>query len=92
MSTQERLKTLLSKQYNIDANFDTASIKAEDPIQSLGLDSLDMVDFFYAIEKEFKVKIPTKDLKLKSIQDLIDLVERAVKEQAPADPINHPPA
>jgi acyl carrier protein len=80
----ERLKTLLLDQYNIDVG----SIKPEAPIESIGLDSLDMVDFFYAIEQEFKIKLPTPNLNLKSIQDLVDLVERTVKEQTPQEPLN----
>jgi acyl carrier protein len=80
----ERLKTLLLNEYNIDVGL----IKTDAPIQSLGLDSLDMVDFFYAIEKEFKIKLPTQNLDLKSVQDLIALVERTVKEQTPGQPLN----
>ncbi len=88
MSIQERLATLLFQQYNIDP----ASVKMAAPIQSLGLDSLDIVDVFYGIEKEFKIKLPTQNLDLKSIQDLVDLVERTVKEPSPQEPGNHPAA
>ncbi len=84
MTTLERLKQLLFKQYAIDG----AGIKTEAPIDSLGLDSLDMLDFFYAIEKEFNIKIPTENFNFHSIQDLVDLVERTVQEQNPQPPPN----
>ncbi len=87
MTTLERLKQLLFKQYAIDG----ALIKTEAPFDSLGLDSLDVVDLFYAIEKEFNIKIPTENLKFNSIQDVVDLVERAVQEQSPPPPPNIAP-
>ena len=87
MSTQERLTTLLVNQYNIDP----ASINMEAPFHSLGLDSLDFVDVIYSIEKEFKIKLATQNLDVKSIQDLVDLVERTIKEQGPQEP-SIPPA
>jgi len=87
MTILERLKQLLFKQYAIDG----ALIKTEAPFESLGLDSLDIVDFFYAIEKEFDIKIPTQNLNLNSIQDVVDLVERTVQEQHPQPPSNITP-
>lgn len=91
MTTLERLKDLLFKQYAIDG----ALIKTDTPFkslfESLGLDSLDIVDVFYSIEKEFNIKIPTQNLSLNSIQDLVDLVERTVQEQHPQPPPNITP-
>jgi len=84
MTTPERLKDLLFKQYAIDG----ANIKMDAPIDSLGLDSLDIMDFIYAIETEFKIKIPTENLKLNSVQDLVDLVERTLQKQNPQQPPN----
>jgi len=44
--------------------------------------------FIYANEKEFKIKIPTENLKLNSVQDLVDLVERTLQKQNPQQPPN----
>lgn len=87
MNVLDRLKALLLNQYNIDAG----SVQTGAPIQSLGLDSLDMVDFFYSIEQEFKIKLPTENLQLKTVQDLLDLVERTVEAQKPTAPPNRAP-
>ena len=44
-------------------------------IEDLGADSLDIVEFVMAIEKEFNIEIPDEDAeKISTVQDAIDYI------------------
>ena len=76
-TTLERLKQLFV------AKFDT-NIQELNPtttLEYLGLDSLDMVDFLFDIENEFEIKIPDQEFRVRTIQEIVDAVDRFVSEQ-----------
>lgn len=77
MSTHERIKKLFLENFD----FNEALLKPEATIESLGLDSLDKIEFMFALEKEFDIKIPDREVTINSIQDMIDVIERLVAEQ-----------
>lgn len=75
--TLERIKKVFL------ANFDFKgdALRPDMTIDSLGLDSLDKVDFLFALEQEFSIDIPEGQFRLDSIQDVVDAVERLTVEQ-----------
>ncbi|MGB9713089.1 phosphopantetheine-binding protein [Dissulfurimicrobium hydrothermale] len=77
MQTLERIKKVFLENFD----FKEDALRPEMTIDSLGLDSLDKVDFLFALENEFDIDIPDGQVKLNSIQDVVDTVERLVKEQ-----------
>ena len=77
MSTWERIKKLFIKNFD----FPEERLRPEATIESIGLDSLDKVEFLFALEKEFNVRIPDRDVQLNSIQDMINVIERLDHEQ-----------
>jgi len=61
-------------------------LKAEDltpdaQLESLGLDSLSVIEFMFNIEDEFKIKLPDERVEIKTIQDIANIVDRMVAEQ-----------
>ncbi len=50
-------------------------LQPESTIESIGLDSLDKIEFLFDLEKEFNVKIPDREITLNSIQDIINVIE-----------------
>lgn len=76
-TTFERIKKLFLE--NVD--FPVERLHPEATIESIGLDSLDKIEFLFALEKEFDIKIPDREVKLDSIQDMISVIERLVAEQ-----------
>ncbi|HXY54577.1 MAG TPA: phosphopantetheine-binding protein [Nitrospirota bacterium] len=76
-TTLERIKKLFLENFD----FPEERLRPEATIESIGLDSLDKIEFLFALEKEFDIKIPDREVKLDSIQDIIDVVERLVMEQ-----------
>ena len=77
MKTWERIKKLFLDNYE----FPEEQLRPEATIESIGLDSLDKIEFLFALEKEFNVRIPDREVTLDSIQDMINVIERLVHEQ-----------
>ena len=80
MTTFERIKKLFLDNYDISEEH----LAPEATIESIGLDSLDKIEFLFALEKEFDIKIPDREVNLTFLQDMITVVERLVAEQHPA--------
>lgn len=78
MSTIERLKKLFINKFD----FNVEELKPETTLEYLGLDSLDKIEFMFDIENEFHIKIPDQEFKVKTIQDIVDAVDRFISEQA----------
>ncbi len=77
MTTFEIIKKLFID--NLELNEDVLVRGAT--LESLGLDSLDKIEFMFSLEDEFKIKIPDRDVKITTIQDVIDIIDRLVEEQ-----------
>jgi acyl carrier protein len=77
VSTLERIKKLFLKNFD----FPEERLQPEATIESIGLDSLDKIEFLFALEKEFNVRIPDREVTLNSIQDMINVIEKLVHEQ-----------
>ncbi len=77
MSTLERIRKLFLENFN----FQEVRLQPEATIESLGLDSLDKAEFVFALEKEFNVNIPDREVTLNTIQDMIYVIDRLIAEQ-----------
>ena len=76
-TTLERLKQLFIAKFD----FNIEELKPTATLEDLGLDSLDMVDFLFDIENEFKIKIPDQEFRVRTIQEIVDAVDRFISEQ-----------
>lgn len=77
MNTLERIKKLFLQNFD----FPEERLHPEATIESIGLDSLDKTEFLFALEKEFNVRIPDREVTLNSIQDMINVIEQLAREQ-----------
>jgi len=78
-TTLERLQQLFIARFN----YKLENLKATTTLEELGLDSLDMIDFLFDIEKEFNIIIPDQEFKVKTIQDMVDALDQLISEQNP---------
>ena len=78
-TTLERLQQLFIARYN----YKLENLSATTTLEELGLDSLDMIDFLFDIEKEFNIIIPDQEFKVKTIQDMVDALDQLISEQNP---------
>jgi acyl carrier protein len=77
LSTLQRIKKLFLENYDVPEE----RLQPETTIDGIGLDSLDKIDFLFALEKEFNIKIPERGLTLTSIHDVTSAIEKLVYEQ-----------
>ncbi len=75
--TMERITRLFLENFDLPAD----RLHADATIESVGLDSLDKIEFMFALEQEFDIKIPDREVRLDSIRDMVSVIERLVVEQ-----------
>jgi acyl carrier protein len=71
MNTFDTIRDLISKYKNIDIE----SIKLESTLEELDLDSLDMFQIIFEAEEAFDIEIDHLDDDIKTIQDIVNLLE-----------------
>jgi acyl carrier protein len=76
-TTLERIEKLFLENFDLPEE----RLHPQATIESIGLDSLDKIEFLFALEKEFDVKIPDREVQLNSIQDMVTVIERLVAER-----------
>ena len=67
----EKLVKYAAKQLEIDAS----EIRPDSTFESLGIDSLDIVEMIMDLESELGVELDMEDQKLTTFQELADFVE-----------------
>ena len=77
-TTLERLQQLFVARFE----FNSKELTATTTLENLGLDSLDIIEFMFDIEKEFNIRIPDREFKVTTIQDMVDALDRFILEQA----------
>lgn len=78
-TTLERLKKLFEAKFE----FNVEELQPSTTIELLGIDSLDMIEFMFEIENEFNIKIPDREFKVTTIQEMVEAVDRFVAQQHP---------
>ena len=67
----EKLVKYAAKQLELDAS----EITPESTFESLGIDSLDVVEMIMDLESELGIELEMEDQKIETFQDLADFVE-----------------
>ena len=76
-TTAERIKKLFLDNFG----FPEERLHLDATIESVGLDSLDKIEFMFVLEEEFAIKIPDRAVTLNSIRDIVDVVDMLVAKQ-----------
>jgi len=79
-------KTVESKIVEIVANqrrIDPAGLSLSDRLEDIEIESIDLVEIIFAIEDEFDIDVPQdRDaMKLDTLQDVVDGVQRLINEK-----------
>ena len=67
----DKLVSYVSKQLEIDA----AEITPDSTFESLGIDSLDIVEMIMDLESELGIELEMEDQKIATFQELADFIE-----------------
>ena len=78
--TLQTLTTIIAEKLDISPD----KITAESTMEDLGLDSLDTFDVIFRAEDAFNIKVTNYQADLKTLQDVVNLIDRLIKEQHPA--------
>jgi acyl carrier protein len=76
----EKIKSLIAEHFGIDPD----RLTPETEIASFGIDSLAMIEFMFQMEEKFDIRMADSRAPLVTVADVIAEIERAVREQRPA--------
>lgn len=77
MTTLDRLQTILMAHYPLQREALTRDARLE----QLDIDSLGVMELFFAIEDEFKLSVPNEKQDIETIGDVVDYIDRLITEQ-----------
>ncbi len=78
MSTLETVQRMIVEQFDLKKE----ALVPDATLESLGLDSLSVIEFMFNIEDEFKIKLSDIPLEnIKTLRDVINIIDKQVVEQ-----------
>ncbi len=80
MSSLQTIRDMMVKQFDLKPE----DLTPEATLEGLGLDSLSVIEFTFNLEDELKIKFPEERVELKTLQDVVNLVDKLIAEQKPA--------
>ena len=80
MSILQTIQRMMAEQFELKEE----SLTPDAQLETLGLDSLSVIEFMFNLEDEFHIKLPDERVEIKTIQDIANIVERMVAEQKAA--------
>lgn len=82
MSTQtyslDEVKQVLTGLIADKIDVDRSTIKPDSNLKELGLDSLDTFDLIFSAEDYFKIKVPSDQIKIETLEDVSALLHRLI--------------
>lgn len=78
-TTMERLQRILENKFSVPP----AKVVPEAQFESLGLDSLDLIEVLFEVEEEFNIRVPqdgSQALRAATVQSIVDSIEKAQAE------------
>lgn len=78
MSPLEKIQQMIVDQFDLKKE----DLTPDATLESLGLDSLSVIEFMFTIEDEFKIVLENEVVgDIKTLQDVVDIVTKLVAEQ-----------
>ncbi len=77
MSSLQTIQDMMVKQFDLKLE----DLTPDATLESLGLDSLSVIEFTFNLEDELKITMPEERVELKTLQDVVSLVDKLVAEQ-----------
>lgn len=77
MNTLQTIQNLMVKQFDLKKN----DLTPDATLESLGLDSLSVIEFMFNIEDDLKIKLPDERIELKTLQDVVNVLDKVIANQ-----------
>ncbi|TAN52261.1 MAG: acyl carrier protein [Methylococcaceae bacterium] len=75
--TLQTLKEIMSEKTEVNVD----DITLESTLENLELDSLDLFEIVFSVEDAFHIKVPDNRLDIKTVRNLVDLIDELVTAQ-----------
>ena len=77
MSSLQTIQRMMVEQFDLKLE----DLTPDATLESLGLDSLSVIEFMFNLEDELKIKLSDERVELKTLQDVVSVVDRIIAEQ-----------
>jgi acyl carrier protein len=78
LDTFETLRAIIADKFEKTAE----EVTLDATFESLDIDSLDTFDIIFEAEEKFGIKVPNEQVDIKTVQDVVNLIDRLRAEQA----------
>lgn len=80
MTTADRIRAMLVKDFRLDAG----KLTLDAPLEDLGIDSIGIAELIFNLEDEFGLKLPDIPMQLTTFGDVVCYIDDAVASQRTA--------
>lgn len=77
MSSLQTIQRMMVEQFDLKPE----DLSPDAQLESLGLDSLSVIEFMFNLEDELKIKLPDERVEIKTIGDVVNLLDKIIAEQ-----------
>jgi acyl carrier protein len=78
LDTFETLRGIIANKFEKSVS----EVTPDATFESLEIDSLDTFDIIFEAEEKFGIKVPNEQVDIKTVQDVVNLIDRLRAEQA----------
>jgi len=77
MSSLQTIQRMMVEQFDLKLE----DLTPDAQLESLGVDSLSVIEFMFRLEDELKIKLLDERVEIKTVQDVTNIVDRIIAEQ-----------
>lgn len=77
MSSLQTIQRMMVEQFDLKLE----DLGPDAQLDNLGLDSLSVIEFMFNLEDELKIKLTDERVELKTVGDVVKVVDRIIAEQ-----------
>lgn len=77
MSSLQTIQRMMVEQFDLKLE----DLTPDAQLESLGVDSLSVIEFMFNLEDELKIKLPDESIEIKTVQDAANIVDGIIAEQ-----------
>jgi acyl carrier protein len=77
MSSLQTIQLMLVEQFDLKLE----DLSPDAQLDSLGLDSLSVIEFMFSLEDELKIRLTDERVELKTVGDVASFVDKIIAEQ-----------
>ena len=77
MSSLQTIQRMMVEQFDLKLE----NLTPDAQLEGLGLDSLSVIEFMFNLEDELKIKLPDERVEIKTIGDVVNILDKIIAEQ-----------